>query len=62
MFKILIYCNHTISSMITNELNLFISYIFMPPFEKGGHIALHLSVGMSVGMSVALNLLQLITQ
>ena len=48
--------------------------IFMPPFEKGGHIALHLSVGMSVcrsvgryvcrsvGMSVALNLVQLITQ
>ena len=34
----------------------------MPPFEKGGHIALHLSVGMSVGMSVALNLVQLITQ
>ena len=33
----------------------------MPPFEKGGHIALHLSVGMSVGMSVALNLVQLIT-
>ena len=40
--------------------------LFMPPFEKGGHIALHLSVGryvgMSVGMSVALNLVQLITQ
>ena len=34
----------------------------MPPFEKGGHIALHLSVGMYVGMSVALNLVQLITQ
>ena len=38
----------------------------MPPFEKGGHIALHLSVGMSVyrsvGMSVALSLVQLITQ
>ena len=34
----------------------------MPPFEKGGHIALHLSVGMSVGMSVSLNLVQLITQ
>ena len=33
-------------------------FIFMPPFEKGGHIALHLSVGMSV----ALNLVQLITQ
>ena len=32
--------------------------IFMPPFEKGGHIALH----VSVGMSVALNLVQLITQ
>ena len=31
----------------------------MPPFEKGGHIALHLS---SVGMSVALNLVQLISQ
>ena len=30
----------------------------MPPFEKGGHIALHLSVGMSV----ARNLVQLITQ
>ena len=30
----------------------------MPPFEKGGHIALHLSVGMSV----SLNLVQLITQ
>ena len=28
------------------------SAIFMPPFEKGGHIALHLSVGMSVGRSV----------
>ena len=27
-------------------------FIIMPPFEKGGHIALHLSVGMSVGMSV----------
>ena len=26
--------------------------IFMPPFEKGGHIALHLSVGMSVGRYV----------
>ena len=38
----------------------------MPPFEKGGHIALHLSVGWSVGlyvgMSVSLNLVQLITQ
>ena len=46
----------------------------MPPFEKGGHIALHLSVGMSVGRyvgrsvgryvgrSVSLNLVQLITQ
>ena len=34
------------------------SLIFMPPFEKGGHIALH----MSVGMSVSLNLVQLITQ
>ena len=45
-----------------------------PPFEKGGHIALHLSVGMSVGRyvgrsvcryvgrSVSLNLVQLITQ
>ena len=32
--------------------------LIMPPFEKGGHIALHLSVGMSV----ALNLVQLITQ
>ena len=32
--------------------------MIMPPFEKGGHIALHLSVGMSV----ALNLVQLITQ
>ena len=30
----------------------------MPPFEKGGHIALH----MSVGMLVSLNLVQLITQ
>ena len=28
MFKILIFCNHSISSMIRNELNLFISYIF----------------------------------
>ena len=28
MFKIIIFCNHSISSMITNELNLFISYIF----------------------------------
>ena len=38
----------------------------MPPFEKGGHNALHLSVGRYVGryvgMSVALNLVQLITQ
>ena len=38
----------------------------MPPFEKGGHIALHMSVrpsvGRSVGMSVSLNLVQLITQ
>ena len=38
----------------------------MPPFEKGGHIALHLSVGRYVGrltsMSLALNLVQLITQ
>ena len=33
----------------------------MPPFEKGGHIALHMSVGMSVGMWVSLNLVQLIT-
>ena len=30
----------------------------MPPFEKGGHIALHLLVGRSV----SLNLVQLITQ
>ena len=40
--------------------------MFMPPFEKGGHIALHLSVGrlvgLYVGMSVSLNLVQLITQ
>ena len=38
----------------------------MPPFQKGGHIALHIfvcrSVGLSVGMSVSLNLVQLITQ
>ena len=33
-----------------------------PPFEKGGHIALHLSVGRYVGRSVSLNLVQLITQ
>ena len=43
--------------------------LIMPPFEKGGHIALHLSVGWSVGrsvglyvgMSVSLNFVQLIT-
>ena len=45
----------------------FVYFIFiMPPFEKGGHIALHLSVGwlvgLYVGMSVSLNLVQLITQ
>ena len=39
----------------------------MPPFEKGGHIALHMSVRLSVGPSVGryvspLNLVQLITQ
>ena len=34
----------------------------MPPFEKGGHIALHMSVSRSVGRSVSLNLVQLITQ
>ena len=28
MFKILIFCNHSISSIIRNELNLLISYIF----------------------------------
>ena len=53
-----------------NVIQNQVVWIFMPPFEKGGHIALHLSVGMSVGryvgmsvgMSVALNLVQLITQ
>ena len=34
----------------------------MPPFEKGGHIALGRSVCRSVGMSVALHLVQLIIQ
>ena len=29
--------------------------ILMPPFEKGGHIALHLSVGMSVCRSVGMS-------
>ena len=29
--------------------------IFMPPFQKGGHIALHLSVGMSVCRSVGMS-------
>ena len=60
--------------LIIYQIACIISHIFMPPFEKGGHIALHLSVGMSVGryvgryvgrsvgMSVTLNLVQLITQ
>ena len=50
--------------------NICMHYIFMPPFEKGGHIVLHMSVRRSVrpsvcrsvGMSVSLNLVQLITQ
>ena len=29
-------------------------FIFIPPFEKGGHIALHLSVGWSVGRYVGI--------
>ena len=29
-------------------------FIFMPPFEKGGHIALHMSVRPSVGRYVCL--------
>ena len=33
-------------------------YLCRPPFEKGGHIALH----MSVDMSVSLNLVLLVTQ
>ena len=32
--------------------NSWVDPHFMPPFEKGGHIALHLSVGRSVCMSV----------
>ena len=36
--------------------NIF--FISMPPFEKGGQIALH----MSARLSVSLNLVQLITQ
>ena len=47
--------------ILTVSVNLLYAFI-MPPFEKGGNIALHLSVGMSVGMSVSLNLVQLITQ
>ena len=48
-----------------NSPNLFVLHVYsilcadtkhlqliMPPFEKGGHIALHMSVGWSVGRSV----------
>ena len=43
----------------------FYSFVFMPPFEKGGaycfaHVGRY--VGRSVGMSVSLNLVQLKTQ
>jgi hypothetical protein len=34
------------------NLSMFLLYIFMPPFEEEGHIALHLSVGRSVGRYV----------
>ena len=32
-----------------------------PPFEKGGHIALHMSFSLYVSMLVSFNLVQLIT-
>ena len=43
--------------LINKVLFFFISLSFlfiMPPFEKGGHIALHLSVGWSVGLYVGI--------
>ena len=40
------------ATTIYRQCSYTITLIFMPPFEKGGHIALHLSVGMSVCRSV----------
>ena len=64
------YTLKRLSRTFLQYISFSITVVFMPLFEKGGHIALHLSVGMSVGMSVcrsvgmsvALNLVQLITQ
>ena len=36
------------------NIRKILTSIFMPPFEKGGHIAFHLSVGRSVGLYVGI--------
>ena len=40
---------HLGTPLLVPQWQCISSFIFMPPFEKGGHIALHLSVGRYVG-------------
>ena len=43
------------NSNVSYDVSTFLGHVYAPPpFEKGGHIALHLSVGMSVGRYVGI--------